>query len=359
MLNEPWTYKIYEMYRSAGDSSQVPTFTLQNYQFGPHFYANENSGTYKTIGHDFELYILDYFTKIDLGFTKPGFYVMGLEDESLNSIRIPLTIKNYPVLGIGEHAFLLNKDFEISIEDREQRRFNIMPYAFSKTENTNPTLKITGESGIDKDSMGDYKYCHTMIFPLAFENLNLILEKQIYCCLDLAFYNCNILKLEGKYECIQCCGFYQHPYAMYFEFNSPYLTNYNMFYYPLGHPILNPIFYNTKIKELDCRGLEHYTNDENIYFKCYTFHSPLPYLEHWYNEAVSRLSKKSEILMSNFPTENIYISYYYLLNYIEIDDTYNYNYLKTFVGNVDLYKNAKNIVITSIKFIYHKIGILN
>lgn len=136
---------------------------------------------------------------------------------------------------------------------------------------------------------------------------------------------------------------------MYYEFNSPYLANYNMFYYPLGHPILNPIFYNSKIEELDCLELEHYTNDENIYFRCNNFHSSLPYLEHWYDDSIFRATKKSRILMSNFQTENIYIFYYYLLNYIDeaVEDDIDYNYLKTFVGNVDLFKNAKNIVITS------------
>lgn len=177
MFSDTFFTSIDEKYRSAGDSSWVPTFKLESYQFGPHYYSksSQSNTTYTTIADNFELYILDYFTKIDLGFTKPGFYVMGLEDESLNSIAIPLTIKNYPILGIGEHAFLLNKDFKICIEGLEERRFNIMPFAFSKIENSNPTLTITGE---DEGDTTTRKYCHSLIFPLAFQNLNLVLEKQ-------------------------------------------------------------------------------------------------------------------------------------------------------------------------------------
>ena len=196
MFSDTFFSSIDEKYRSTGDSSRVPTFKLESYQFGPHYYSksSQSNATYTTIADNFELYILNYFTKIDLGFTKPGFYVMGLEDESLNFITIQLTIKNYPILGIGEHAFLLNKDFKICIEGLEERRFNIMSFAFSKIENSNPTLTITGE---DEGDTTTRKYCHSLIFPLAFQNLNLVLEKQYYCCLDSAFYNCNILKLEG------------------------------------------------------------------------------------------------------------------------------------------------------------------
>lgn len=359
MLNETSATIYAETERSVSLSS-TPNFRLELYQFGSHYYTYSSESYYEklypTMGRYFELYILEYFTVEDLGFAKPGFYVMGLEDTDLNSIRIPLTVKDYPVLGIGEHAFTIDKDFDICIEGLEKRRFNIMPYAFSKAENTNPTLKITGENKTDDDNYSVNEislYCHSLIFPMAFQDLNLVLEKQYYCCFDLAFYNCNILKLDGKYECLQCSGFYKNSDGMNAVFNTNEATCYNMFYYPLGHPVLNPIFYNTKVEDLNCYTLEHYTNDDNIYYFCHNFHIAFPYFEQWYehnnNDIYGAYGRKAQILMSNFPTENLYISYYYLLNYVDIvnQNEIQYNYLKTFVGNEELYKNAKNIVITS------------
>lgn len=304
----------------------------QYINYGTHLYLNR----FATMPYYHDLYTIarfDNYSRFNT-FIEPSLFIVDV-DENMTKIDVPDEIDGYKVNGIGEGCFnKIDHDIEINIIRKEdaENYFFIMPFAFQGNDETRVTINSNKS---------------VFFFSAACNNIQLALNVVGIGALDAAFNSCNIVKLD-QYNKPDRRPTYMNCYGIY-GYYEDLQHFYNIIQFPFGLPVIKPIFYNTKF---DLEEDSIYIDDESDF---YSYPQYLHYINGniyvpqriYSNNLYGIKGYMTFALLSNNPSNKLFIDYNLLSNYINdriSDKDYEEGYLVTFVHDNNLYKDDASVL---------------